>query len=1479
MQGAEPTALILQHLTTSDGLAQGSVMTTLQDTQGFVWLGTEEGLIRFDGYELLRYASSPDIRGGLPGNFIYQIVEDAHHDLWVAVKDAGIARWHRETDEFTVYRHDPRNLASLASDSVHTLLIDSQGHIWIGTSDQGIDILDPASGRVEHLRHRGDDPGSLRNDRILTLAAGRGGTVWVGTESGLDLWLPQRRAFAHLEADANSPDGLGTAQITSLLEDASGSVWVGTLDSGLKRIDRAGRVLQSFRHDSRSAESLSSDHVRAILEDRAGRLWVGTAEGLDLLEGTRGQFSHYRHDKSDPESLRDSFIMSLYQDQSGLLWIGTRTGGVSRWDPRSWELGGRRPEWLGSRLVTAFADAPGGKVWIGTLGGGLSQLDLQSGKVVPLQSFVSTHNVLGDDRVMSLLEDHRGSLWIGTMSKGLSKLTPDGHLETIPIKAGDPHALSAAGIMSMLEARNGHIWVGTFGGGVNVLDAATGRVRQLPYGSSEAGAVSGPNVSALAEDPDGNLWIGTDGSGLNLARADGTVVGSYHSRPGDPGSLPSNTVYAVMVDAHRRVWIATTGGLARVVGSTASPESIRFDWLTQKQGLSSNTLYGILSDASGRLWLSGSAGLMRVDPETGSVKTFHREDGLQGEEFDFGAYHRLRDGRLCFGGPGGFNIFDPARLSENRRPPRVVLTHLEVLGVPLPSRTPYWQLERIALDHRASIVSLDFGVLDFTSPKYNRLSYRIAGLADRWIDVGAQHRITLTNLDSGDHLLEVRSANSDSAWSGLPLRLTLHRDPLPWKSPWAYAAYTTAVLLTVLWCVRLHRLKLQRMVSEGRRLEREVEQRTHELLESNRQLAEAAKAKSSFLDRMSHELRTPMNGVVGMTELLARTGLSPTQARLTQTIRSSAQVLLQIVNDLLDLSKVQAGKVALEELPIDLCKIMEECASLFGGAADSKGIALIACPLVEQPGRLLGDPLRIRQILMNLIGNAVKFTEAGEIVVRANIVRLESDRATVDFVVTDTGIGMDAATVAKIFEPFTQADESTTRRFGGSGLGLAICRELAELMGGTVRVESRLRVGSTFHVSLPLVVADPLPMVHARTLQSAHVSILTRRPALAESLSRYAQALGLTVSIDSQLDVNSRGREQIVITDASGYREYARQSGIAEPHRGVVVVTTTTELDSEDLKPLAASGRIVLMPVQRDALYEAVASALGAPTVPSTASITFPPGDVPAGHVLLVEDEPVNAEVAQGYLSFLGCTCVWVKDGAEAVARHAAERFDLILMDLSMPGMDGFATTALIRQRDGTRQPIPIVALTAHDANSYREKCLLAGIDDLLTKPYTLKDCAQVLRRWLNAPATKSVVGPIRAGLASEAADPQPTRPTTVEPASSLDEAAVARLQALRPGLYPKLVELFQASSTEGLAQLRTALERSDWQAARALAHKLKSAAANVGALVYASQVRQLEAVCAEGDACGARELHSRLETAHPALIEELTCQRLRASA
>lgn len=1459
---AADRALILQNLSTANGLPQGTVMATLQDSQGFVWLGTEDGLVRFDGHEVHRYAYSALDPQSLAGNFVNAIAQDSSGDLWIGIKGAGVARWERRTDRFIAYRHDPADAHSLSSDAVRTVLVDAQGYIWVGTLDAGLNRLDPRSGRATRFRHEETRADSLSDDQVQTLLQDSSGQIFAGTHAGLDRWLPGTVSFVHYPVLGSTQ----SAHISQVIEDAAGTLWVGTFDAGLHRMDRAGKPIASYRHEAADPGSLISNDVRALLDEPSGNFWVGTAEGLDLLDPATGRFTHYRHDKADPDSLGDSFVMSLYRDEAGLVWIGLRAGGVSRWNPRSWELGGHRPDWLDGKLVTAFADAGEGRVWIASLGGGLMRFNPATGEAVSLRSLLAPGTRPPDPRVMSLLTDRRGALWIGTMTQGLFRLDGD-RLHAIPVSGGDPHATSDAGIMALYEARDGLIWIGTHGGGANVLDPATGFVRQLPHSSGDPTALSSAIVTSFAEDAQGRLWIGTDGGGLDLAERDGRIVRVFRHRAGDSSSLAANTIYSLASDAQGNIWIATDGGgLDLVSGSSQHPDRVRFEHRGISNGLSSETIYGVVPDADGQLWLSGNAGLVRLDPRTSHVETYHREHGLQGEEFNFGAFGRLGDGRLCFGGPAGFNIFDPRALSRGRRPPQLALIHLEVLGAPLRSSQPYWLLKDIELDDRDNIVSFDFATLDFTSPARNRLAYRMPGLTERWIDLGSQRRVTLTNLDAGDHVLEVRAVNADSVLSERPLRLMIHKRPAPWQSLPAYIGYAVAVVLVVLLALRAQRQRLRNALAIRQHLELQVAARTQELRESNRRLVEASEAKTSFLARMSHELRTPMNGVLGMAELLARTPLNTQQARQTQTIRSSAQTLLNILNDLLDLSKAQAGKVSLESLPVDLTQLIEESAALFAGAAEAKALDLIVCPPTQRELRVAGDPLRLRQVLMNLIGNAVKFTEHGGIEIRADVALKSAGLATVQIAVRDTGIGLAPDSLERIFQPFAQADETTTRRFGGSGLGLTICRELVTLMNGSIRVESLSNVGSTFTVSLEMPVAPAAAKAAPSLELEGSVRILSRNHALGESVTRYVGHLGLSACGPVVPEAASRDADFLIV-DADSCAEELSQLLVAVSPERLVVLASGRLLDAGMLGPVAPGVPIVRKPVNRSSLLDGL-NARAAKAFASDPSLRSATDATTArGCALIVEDDEINASVAQGYLRQLGFHSVWVFDGAEAVRRSASERFEVILMDLNMPGVDGYTAAALIRQAERNGRRVPIIALTANTAAAYRDSCLGVGMDDILSKPYTLEQFAAVIERWTS--------GKIGGGAVHS--QPAERSLATLDPAAL---KALARLKGAdgRP-LLPRLTGLFADSCEASLRELRAALLRSDLDGGRRIAHRLKAAAANVAALGFSETLGALEVACRSQEATRAIELLEALETACPSLLTDLGRQALQVSA
>jgi len=556
---------------------------------------------------------------------------------------------------------------------------------------------------------------------------------------------------------------------------------------------------------------LPAGEINTLLEDHYRRLWIGTDTGLALLDREHGTFTTYTHNPADPGSLPDNQIMSLREDRSGLLWVGTKFGGVAKWNPRTWGFG---QHFAGN--VMALTEDSAKRLWIGSIGSGLTVIDQQAGTSRRIAG-------LSDERVMALLTDHAGVIWAGTMGGGLARIDPDSlRIRIYEHDAGNPNSLGAAGVMSLLEDSRGRIWGGTYGGGLSRYDRATGHFLRYPANPNDPEALESGRVTALAEDHEGLIWAGTDGGGLQILDPQANRFFRLPHEARDFNALSSDTVYAIHVDRAGTVWVGTRGGgLDRVMGSSLQPRSIQFRNYAERNGLPNNTVYGIRGDANGILWLSTNHGLGRFDPATGVARAFHRDNGLQGEEFNFGAHYADAAGRLFFGGPNGYNEFDPNALELNTTAPPIVLSGILRMG--RPHRGP------LQLDARDSSITFEFSALDFASPRANWFQYRLEGLDDAWTAVTRNRSVSYTNLDGGAYTLHVRAANSDGAWNVSGLTIPFYVSPPPWKSGWAYAGYAIALALLCWLAWRAHRRSIDREILYSQQLEFEVRRRTMEL--------------------------------------------------------------------------------------------------------------------------------------------------------------------------------------------------------------------------------------------------------------------------------------------------------------------------------------------------------------------------------------------------------------------------------------------------------------------------------------------------------------------------------------------------------------------------------------------------------------------------------------------------------------------------
>jgi diguanylate cyclase (GGDEF)-like protein len=828
--------MVFARLGGEQGLSHGEVTSIMQDGSGFLWFGTEDGLDRFDGYELRHFIHARADAGTLPNNWVSSLARDAAGRLWIGSDGGGVVWRNDESSRFQAADTLAGALKTDREAKVRALHVDRQGRLWVAARDGGVELIDFNGARVTRFRHHSDDPASLSDDSVYAIAEDGSGRIWIGTATGLDLVNPVARRIERLGPRlqaAGAPQN-AAIKVNTLFADAHGNVWVG-MDFGLARVNLASGAYTLLRHDDRQSNTLPNGRVTALLEDRDGRLWVGTSAGLALLNRGTDSFWTVRHDPANPSSLPDSYVTSLYEDSGGLLWIGTKSGGAARWNPRSWSFGHHRFGEEGADGVTAFAVDRKSMLWVGSFGAGAASIDPATGAIHRYRTGTSAL-ALHDDTVMAIVTDDQDRVWFGTMSHGIERLDPAlREIKNFTYSTGDPKSLPAAGVMSLLRDTRGRIWVGTYGGGLARIDPDSDAVVRYEHGHADQKGLAGDRATALAEGGDGLIWIGTDGSGLDvLDPATGRFAHFVHDA-GNPNSLSANAVFAVHVDERGTVWVGTRGGgLDRVVGAPFARSPPRFENLSENDGLPNSTVYGIESDAGGRLWVSTNVGLAAIDPAAKSIRGFRRSHGLQGDEFNFGAHYRAPDGTLYFGGSNGYNAFQPEHLLLNDRPPHVVITDISVLNkrvTPTPER-----LRKLDLGFRDAIVTFEFAALDFTDPAANRYAYRLEGFDRDWVTAGTGRRATYTNLDGGNYVFRVRAANNDGLWNETPVSIQLHVAPQPWATWWARGAYA-AILFAVVYLVWLAQHKrVVREAAYAKRLEREVESRTLELAERNRDM-------------------------------------------------------------------------------------------------------------------------------------------------------------------------------------------------------------------------------------------------------------------------------------------------------------------------------------------------------------------------------------------------------------------------------------------------------------------------------------------------------------------------------------------------------------------------------------------------------------------------------------------------------------------
>ncbi len=1149
------------------------------------------------------------VADGLPSASVYSVTQDHAGYLWIGTHD-GLARY--DSRGFRVFRHDPARPASLPADDVSALLVDRGGRLWVGGEGTGLNLREPATGGFRHWLHDPNRPGSLSANDVMALAQDRAGTIWVGTYAGgLDRLDPGGGSFGHFRHRDGDPASIASDNVTALAAAAGGGLWIGT-DAGLDRLDARGRIhrvalpgpggratvwqiriagdgvdaatsLGLFHVDANGHAALigSPGGALASLRGRNGGLWIARRGGLVWVDADGTE----RREAPIPGvagSLPGHLPDDLFRDREGGLWVALVDGGLAYLPPQWRAFSMFRhvpgdPDSLATDRVRALARADDGTLWIG----GARMLD----RIDPVSGAVRHVAVPGLARmsVSALAEDAAGRLWIGSRD-GL--FVRNGR-KLEQVAKGDPRLRH--GIWRLLAARDGTVWCAGVGTGVFRVDVRDLGIRPIAPPAADEGA---QEIVQLREGPDASLWAA---SKAGLARLPPGAA-RFAFVPG----VARGKVFAFAFGPGDALWIARENRLQQYRLHDGRATLVRE--IGHDEGWPDTGVSGMETGSDGRVFALGARSLLVYSPQQRRLRAFATAEGLASTDFTGDALLRAGDGQLFAGSLAGLIGIRVDELPRHSATPALALESVSVhRNGALQQLDP---TQPVDLDWRDRDLTVTAQVLSFVDPPHNQYRFRLQGFDPGWVETGNRNVREFSVLDPGDYRLLVSGRTGDGPW-GAPIEaITLHVAAAPWATPWAFAAYALATVLLAAWVLWAAR----RRIRQRHRLA---------LSEERQRIAEQANAaKSRFLANMAHEIRTPLTGVLGMTELLLHTALDERQHQYADAIRRSGTLLLRQVNDTLDVARIEAGRLELKPAPFDPAAILREVAEADQGLAAQKRLYIRVEVAPDVPRAVRGDALRVQQILFNLAHNAFKFTTHGGVTLK-----LERDGDGIAYSVIDNGRGMTPEECARVFQRFEQADEGRLQR--GSGLGLAISRELVNLMGGRIGVQSVPGRGSTFSVRLPLPSVAPAaePASTAAAIrrgptalggrdghagpasQAPHVLLVEDDPVAAQAIGGLIETFGYRVTVAPQAlaalaEIAANGTFDAMVfdfdlpgMDGCELAALLRKRGIAIP---ILALTASAHGDEEQRARAAGMNGFLRKPVLPGPLREALDSVFDA---------------------------------------------------------------------------------------------------------------------------------------------------------------------------------------------------------------------------------------------------------------------------------------------
>lgn len=1348
------------------------------------------GVSRYDGKEFVNFTSED----GLLSNMVNDVVEDRNGVLWFSHLGQGLCRY--DGYEFKCLgEQDGLFMTDRAS-----LFEDAKGDMWVLTIGNGAYRWDGV--RFEHFTRNEGLPG----DTVYASAITKDGLHWFATSNGLCSY--DGNLFRNHTSFNESPDHT----VNALTVDQKGRLWLAH-KGGISTYEN-----NSFREVPGTAR-LVPTIIKMLYADSRNRVWVVTEQGLKRIAKWKV------FDFEGQEGLWNGIINCVFEDGSGNIWVGTNGDGASRFTNERFVHYNDFPS---SGLVFSIARQQNGDFWIGT-GEGIYVFD---GKKFTL---LTGESILESGYIMDLMQDRHGNTWISTFS-GLYR--HDGESTTlIPLRRGKEDPI----VLSTFEDRKGDIWIASKIGFFvyrkdSVIDLGLQNEQFNTYGLQ------------VCEDSRGGKWMVTGKQGVIYYN--GKKARSFTEKDG----LQSNQVRNVAIDHNGRVWFGTYEGLCRYDGK-------EFCYISTLENRALKVVYFLQPDDEGNLWAGTAKGLIKLtlDEESNPIalKLYGIEEGFRGPECNLNSAYKDTDGRLWFGNIAGLTVYDPQEDKKQAVMPKIGITGLKIFleDVDWASRnvdsiSPWNHLPtNLKLPYNQNHLRFSFIGVETTLPERIRYKYMLEGLDDDWLPLTDETHATYSSLPPGDYTFKVIAVNGDGKITAEPASYSFRISTPIWQRTWFYAVATLLIigLILLLFNIRTRNLRKQR-----ERLQLEVDERTQELRLEKEKVEAANRAKSEFLATMSHEIRTPLNGVIGMTDLLMASEMPSEQKNFVRNVRLSGESLLAVINDILDFSKIEAGKLELESLPVSINQVMEEVMEMLAFGAHTKNLDMLFQVDANVPGSISTDHPRLRQVLLNLVGNAIKFTDKGEIMISVSAKPLSEGKQRLNFSVRDTGIGIPPDKIDVLFESFTQADSSTTRKYGGTGLGLAICYKLINMMGGEIWAESKVNYGTTFHFHLDVEVQEQV--VVPEELSGMHMVIASPHQPTLATLNAYCESWGIWVKTASNVDSLAS-----ILERARGFDHLLVDARMLDPELGLIrelrerfdaeelpVTLLCLPEDVVELSKHRAMGLqfllrplkpMRLIPLLLDEEISAPEADLHKSRFAEQIEEGQPLADRIPLNILVAEDNQINQQVALGMLKRMGYSADIAGHGLEAIEMVRKKNYDVVFMDVQMPHMDGIEATQHITREMAENRP-RIIAMTANAMQGDRERYLAAGMDGYVSKPIMLNEVRSLLETFAVKSGSPKKADPENNGNQvpekQETAHPEENGKAQPKAESKVKNQYInlSNLEELSGGdqkFIEGILGMIVEKMPDSILEMKAYYEEEEFDSLKKAAHSLKSSSGYAG--------------------------------------------------